>query len=160
MSPSPSPPPPCFPHLSFLLIRPPCSLRHQTLLICQGGLDEFRRFSERHSFGAALSLCQALVHIVLLTAGLALLPYSPSFSTVFLISLSFCLLLFCLLCCLLFLMVSPMWGVGEKKGVTCHGANVWGFHPLRMDTHDRLTYTSGTKHQGARGGRRKGVRSR
>lgn len=88
---------PVTPTSPFLLFCPPSasfagSSLHQTLLICQGGLVGFRRFSERHSFRAALSLCQALVRIVLLTVGLVLLPYSLSLSvsTTFFVILCFC----------------------------------------------------------------------
>lgn len=88
-------PPPLPPHLLSPLLPPSASFAgsslHQTLLICQGGLVGFRRFSERHSFRAALSLCQALVRIVLLTVGLVLLPYSLSVSTTFFVILCFCL---------------------------------------------------------------------
>lgn len=124
-------PPPLPPHLLSPLLPPSASFAgsslHQTLLICQGGLVGFRRFSERHSFRAALSLCQALIRIVLLTVGLVLLPYSLSLypprssgSFVFVLTMG----------------VSPASailhhfynkGVVKKEEVTCHRASFFFF---------------------------------
>lgn len=145
MSPLPIPSPPLFPPP---LLSPPVSslplfphsLQHQTLLICQGGLDEFRRFSERHSFGAALSLCQALVHIVLLTAGLALLPCSLLLSPLC-SSYPFLFVFPLFLCsprCVLFLMVSAAGSWGEEGGHLSWGQLSGVFHPLCMDTHTHM----------------------
>jgi len=57
-------------------------------------VKEFGGVTSRHSFGAALSLCQALVRIVLLTAGLALLPRSLPLSPLSVLRLAFFLLFF------------------------------------------------------------------
>lgn len=132
------------------LLLPPArySSLPRTLLICQGGPDQFRRFSESHSFAAALSPCQTSPSPSP-RSSIVLQPHSwaaasvplrrlPRLSSVVFFFSSSSAAPLCLSFCPRRVRCLSGWivlrrregGRGEGSGVTCLEANFWGFPAL------------------------------